>query len=180
MNRRSQTLIVFAVLLGIAVVGRLLSTELGWWNFTPVAAVGLFAGFFFASGWMAAFLSVGALTISNMFLGGYGNPGVAATVYAAMLFPIGLRSILRSELTAPRVLGCAMLSSVVFFVSTNFAHWFFTMPHTLDNLTIAFVSAVPFFRGTLAGDLCFSALLFGGYVWGLLGQQRLIPARALR
>ena len=33
---------------------------------------------------------------------------------------------------------------------------------------------------TLAGDLCFSAILFGGYAWGLLGNRELAITRSSR
>ena len=181
MNRRNQTLLVFVLLLGIAVAGRLLSKEMSLWNFTPVAAVGMFAGFFFERKSWAAVMSVAAMAISNWIIGqNYLHVGVLLTVYAALLFPILLRQILRDNLTAPRVLGCAILSSVVFSLMTNFAHWWFTMPHTLDDLGAAYIQAQPFFRMTLAGDLCFSVLLFGGYAWGMLGNRELAPVRSSR
>ena len=181
MNRRTQTLIVFALLLGIAVAGRVLSKEMSLWNFTPVAAVGMFAGFFFERKTWAALMCVAAMAISNLIIGdGYLHIGVMLTVYAALLFPILLRGILRDNLSAPRVLGCAIVSSVVFAVTTNFAHWWCTMPHTLGDLGQAYVQALPFFRMTLAGDLCFAVLLFGGYAWGLLGSRELAPARSSR
>jgi hypothetical protein len=36
-------------------------------------------------------------------------------------------------------------------------------PPTLSGLAECYVAAIPFFQNTLAGDLLFSALLFGGF-----------------
>ncbi len=169
-NRRQQMIAFFCALSFLAVVGRLLSNELTLWNFTPVAAVALFAGFFFERRMTAAAITIVAMTISNLFIGTYPHPAVTFTVYAALLFPIALRGIVRTEFSAPRVLGCAILSSVVFFVTTNGAHWWFTGTHTFASLSDAYLLALPFFRMTLAGDLCFTAVLFGGYAWSISGQ----------
>jgi hypothetical protein len=161
----------FCALSFLAVIGRLLSNELTLWNFTPLAAVGLFGGFFFERRLTAAAVTVVAITVSNLFIGTYPNPAVTFTVYAALLFPIALRGIIRTEFSAPRILGCAILSSVVFFVTTNAAHWWFTRAHTFADLCDTYILAVPFFRMTLAGDLCFTAVLFGGYAWSIAGQR---------
>ena len=68
----------------------------------------------------------------------------------------------------------AVASSVLFFVITNFGVWFNDgmYARTMDGLAECYSAAVPFFQNTLAGDLVYSALLFGGFA--LL--QRLVPA----
>jgi len=177
-SRRSlSVLCVFACLTAIGVAGRLISRELTLWNFTPVAAIGLFAGYYFErAGWAAA-VSLTAMSVSNLVIGGYGSNGVMFTVYGALLFPIVLRSVLRTRLTAVRVLGTATLSSVVFFVTTNFAHFYFTSPdHSWNALVETYAAAIPFFDKTLLGDLCFSGLLFGGYAWAT--RPTALPATA--
>ena len=45
-------------------------------------------------------------------------------------------------------------------------------PLTLSGLAACYVAAVPFFQNTLAGDLFYSGLLFGGFA--LL--ERAVPA----
>ena len=172
MTLRQQTLAFFIALSLFAVVGRLVSRDLAMWNFTPLAAASLFAGYFFQRKTTAAAIVVVAMTISNLFIGAYPEPLVAFTVYASLLFPIALREIIRKDFSAPRILGCSIVSSVVFFVATNAAHWWVEHPHTLDELCKAYIVAVPFFRMTLAGDLCFAAILFGGYAWSHSAQTR--------
>jgi hypothetical protein len=62
----------------------------------------------------------------------------------------------------------------VFFVVTNFGVWLGSgmYAHSAAGFVACYTAAIPFFRNTVAGDLFYSALLFGGFA--LL--QRLIPA----
>ena len=54
--------------------------------------------------------------------------------------------------------------SILFFLVTNFGVWwlFNTYSKTPHGLLECYIAAVPFFRGTLGGDLIGSAILFGG------------------
>jgi len=51
------------------------------------------------------------------------------------------------------------------FVITNFGMWLFSgfYPRTLAGLEACYVAAIPFFQNTVAGDLFYAALLFGGF-----------------
>jgi hypothetical protein len=53
--------------------------------------------------------------------------------------------------------------SIVFFVVTNFGCWWLlnAYPKSWSGLFQCYLAAVPFFRGTLSGDLIGSAILFG-------------------
>jgi hypothetical protein len=66
-----------------------------------------------------------------------------------------------------RVVPIASLTvagSILFFVVTNFGCWwlFNTYQKSWGGLLDCYIAAVPFFRGTLGGDLIGSAILFGG------------------
>jgi hypothetical protein len=54
---------------------------------------------------------------------------------------------------------------VLFFVVTNFGTWLLSgmYPMTASGLTACFVAAIPFFQNTVAGDLFYSGVLFGGF-----------------
>jgi len=51
---------------------------------------------------------------------------------------------------------------------------FTTYPKSLAGLLACYIAAVPFFWNTLAGDVLYAALLFGGYALAdrLLAQNR--------
>ena len=70
-----------------------------------------------------------------------------------------------SRVSPLRVGTAAILSSVLFFAITNFGMWLFSgfYPHTLAGLEACYVAAIPFFQNTIAGDLFYATLLFGGF-----------------
>ncbi len=144
-------------------------------NFAPVAAVALFAGYYFRSAWLAALVPLSVMAISDQLLGGY-QPLLMLTVYSLLAMPVLLRSYMRRHFrldgSAPSVLGslaglltCGLACSLLFFLATNLATWFVTpwYPRTVAGLTQCYVNALPFFRYTAAGDLVFAGVLFGGY-----------------
>ncbi len=54
--------------------------------------------------------------------------------------------------------------SVLFFIVTNFGVWWLSDIYSknVQGLLQCYAAAIPFFRGTLCGDLIGSAILFGG------------------
>ncbi len=160
---------VWLALVALAVAGRLWQPT--WngeplWHATPLAAVALAAGFLFANPLVAASVPVAALALSNVLLPGYGSLGVAAVVYAATAWPVllGTCGILGRD--RPRwlaVVGGSLATSLVFFVSTNLAHWAFTADyaHTMAGLGECFVAALPFYRWMPVGDAAWTVATFG-------------------
>jgi len=149
-------------------------------NFTPLAAVALFAGFWFASRGVAMLVPLGAMVLSDLVLGSY-DPAVMATVYAALVVPVAMRGILKARLTPLRVGGTAVISSIVFYLATNLAHWLWMggYPLTPAGLGACYAAALPFFKYQLAGDLLWSAGLFGAYAAGMAmmgAKSQQIPA----
>ena len=62
-----------------------------------------------------------------------------------------------------RVAGAALASSVSFFVVSNFAVWacWNLYPKTLAGLMTCYAAGLPFFRRGRAGDMLFTAVMFG-------------------
>jgi hypothetical protein len=154
----------WALLVAFGVAARGLQPD---WNFTPTAALGLFAGFFFASRLAAALLPVAVVAVSNQVLGlpsylGYGD---MACVYVALLTPVVLGRWLRAAPSPSRFAAGCFVPAAVFYLTTNFAVWALHSwyPNTWQGLVECYVAAVPFFRSTLAGDLFYAALIFGAY-----------------
>jgi hypothetical protein len=135
------------------------------WNLTPVAAALLYFG---ARGsrrqiWVPFVLLAASDLILNKYV--YAYPFTASQLvvwawYAAILL---LGTQLRENSGWLKIAGAALASSVSFFAVSNFAVWAFgTMyPKTLSGLTTCYAAGVPFFRSTLAGDLLFTAVMFG-------------------
>jgi hypothetical protein len=58
----------------------------------------------------------------------------------------------------------SLLGSILFFFITNFGVWaggFYG--YTAGGLSKCYVMAIPFFKGTIMGDLFYNLVFFGGY-----------------
>ena len=141
-------------------------------NFSPIGAMALFSGAYLGRrGAVALAAPLGALFLSDLVLGFYrGMPTVYFSV--ALIVIIGWLALRR--VSPIRVGAAAIASSVLFFVLTNFGTWLSSgfYPRTMDGLVACYAAAIPFFQNTVAGDLFYAALLFGGFA--LL--QRKVPA----
>jgi hypothetical protein len=133
--------------------------------FTPVAAALLYFG---ARGpkrqwWAPLALLVAADVVLTKVVYSYPltwDHFVTWAWYAAILL-LGTR--LRENANWLRVGGAALTSSVSFFAVSNFAVWacWGMYPKTLSGLATCYAAGLPFFRRGIAGDLLFTAVMFG-------------------
>lgn len=140
-------------------------------NFSPIAAMALFSGAYLPKRALAFVAPFAALLLSDAVLGFYAGMNF---VYFSFALTVLIGWAIASRKT-PLIIGsAAVASSVLFFVLTNFGMWLFSgfYPLTGAGLVACFVAAVPFFQNTLAGDLLFTALLFGGFAL----FERMMPA----
>lgn len=140
-------------------------------NFSPIDAMALFSGAYLGRRGLAFAAPFGALFLSDLVLGFYSG---MAFVYGSVAAIVLIGWLVSSNKSALRIGIGAIASSVLFFVITNFGVWLGDGMYlrTLAGLAECYTAAIPFFQNTLAGDLFYSALLFGGFA--LL--QRLVPA----
>ena len=131
-------------------------------NFTPIGAMALFGGAYFGRRALAFAAPLGAMLLSDLILGFHSG---MAYVYGSVVLIVLLGWAIEKRRTPWRVAGAAVASSALFFAVTNFGTWATgeLYPRTLAGLEACFVAAIPFFQNTLAGDLVFAALLFGGF-----------------
>lgn len=132
-------------------------------NFTPVAAIALFAGVYFSKR-IALLLPLGVMMISDMFIGYY-EPKLMISVYGSFVLCTVLGFWLKKHKNWYTVGGSAILSSVLFFLITNFAFWAFSAwyPKSFAGIVECYFMALPFFRNTLIGDLFYVSVFFGVY-----------------
>jgi len=154
-------------------------------NFSPVAAMALFGGYYFRNRlaafslpMMIMFLSDVSLELAYRF-GWRDYPGFHPAmpyVYAGFLAVVFIGGGLKTARPLT-LIGCSLLSSVIFFVLSNFGVWMTgNYPATPEGLIACFVAAIPFFRFTVIGDLFFICLMFAAYEW--LKTRYLKPAKA--
>lgn len=160
LNSRQKTILgVAAALVALCVVARLLPHPP---NFAPAAAVAMFGCAFFSQRWHAGAVALAGMALGDWFIGFY-DIGVMLTVYASMLLPLAAQRFLR-EPSAVRIGAVALLSAVGFYLTTNFAVWWFAgwYPPTADGLAACYIAGLPFLKWTLFGNLFYAAILFGG------------------
>lgn len=151
-------------------------------NFSPLAAVALFSGFYLRRRY-AFLLPLAILLISDYFISGYYG-SVMFYVYGSYLLIGVLGVAFRSTKVFPRVIAGSLLSSLLFFIITNFGVWadpLFFYPRTFSGLVECYVAALPFFRNTVLGDLFFTSALFGAYELArhYLAKKMLVKAGSL-
>lgn len=131
-------------------------------NFTPIAAMALFGGASISDKRLAFALPLAALFLSDAALGFYHG---MIWVYGSFALIVCLGLQLQSRRRLLPIAGAALVSSGLFFALTNFGVWVSDglYPRTLAGLGACYVAAIPFFQNTLAGDLVYTALLFGGF-----------------
>ena len=139
-------------------------------NFSPIDAMALFSGAYLGRRSLALVAPLAALLLSDIVLGFYHG---MATVYATVALIVVIGWWLSSRRTPLRIGAAAVASAVLFFVITNFGMWLFSgfYPLTGAGLAACYVAAIPFFQNTVAGDLFYTVLLFGGFAVA----ERLMP-----
>ncbi len=137
-------------------------------NVAPVAALALFGASVFERKWLGLLAPLAAMLLSDALIGFH---GLMPYVYGCFAISWVLGLTLLKKPTIITVAGAALLSSVVFFLVTNFGVWFGSTfyPQTSAGLVACYTAALPFFQNTLLGDLAYSGLLFGTYA--LLKRQ---------
>lgn len=139
-------------------------------NFSPIAAMALFSGAHLSRRSLSFVAPLSALLLSDIFLGFYSLMWV---VYGSTALVVCLGWLLAKRKTPGRIGLAAVGGSFLFYAITNFGVWASSdmYPKTLEGLVACYAAAIPFFQNSLAGDLFFSAILFGGFAI----LERLVP-----
>ena len=142
-------------------------------NFTSIGALALFGGACFPLARTALLVTGGAMLLSDLAIGLHDQ---MPAVYACFALIVALGRRLRHRRTTGRVARAAIAASILFFLGSNLGVWAggTIYPRTLAGLAACYAAALPFFGGTLLGDLFHAALLFGG----LALAERRFPALA--
>lgn len=153
--------IFILILILIAVFSRLIPHPL---NFTPIGALGLFAGAYITDKRIWA-LPILVLLISDFVIGFY-EPIAMLFVYIGFALSAFIGRLLLSEKrTSFKLVGAAFSSATIFFIVSNFGTWLSgtLYPMSLAGLTECYIMAIPFYGNTLLGDLFYAVALFGIY-----------------
>lgn len=176
----TETYINIAIVLALVVFVVVARTAPHPANFAPVAAVALFGGAILPRRW-AVIAPLLAMIVSDLIIGLH--PLVIFTWGSFALIALASSAWLRGM--SPIRIGLSSIgASVFFYVVTNFGVWaqgqMYSM--TVNGLVQCYVNALPFFRGTLAGDLFYTGVLFSAYAlvsYVVRGRRRSYARQAL-
>ena len=146
-------------------------------NFTPIGAIALFGGACFAEKKYAFIIPLLAMLISDCIYVPYssstGFHNTMLYVYASFILITCIGIYIRANAKAGNIVVASVISSLLFFVITNFGVWAaggFQLGAA--GLLNTYIIAIPFynhsitgsfFANTLAGDLFYCSILFGSY-----------------
>jgi len=148
-NKKQLVIILF---IAVAAIFRLLPHLP---NATPIAAMALFSGVYFTNKKYAFIIPLLAMFLSDLFLG---FSMITLFVYVAFIL-VGYIGIASKKMNIKTIL----ISSLSFFIITNFGVWLIGYPKTLNGLMECYTLAIPFFRNSLIGDFFFAGVMYFGF-----------------
>jgi hypothetical protein len=150
--------------IGIVILGACARLLPHPWNFTPMMAIGLFAGTHARKTSTGILATVAALALSDAVMGFYSGFWY---VYGAMLIPVLLGRLIRNRSGVGAIAATALASSVSFFLITNFMVWAtgHLYARTIAGLMASYVAGIPFYQNQVLGDAFYTLAMFGGYAF---------------
>ncbi len=171
MQNQNQSRPMTFALTVLSALGRLLPHAP---NVTPLGGSCLFAGSRLSGIW-AYLLPLAVMIATDPIVGHAGGAHSGYTlgsplIYASFMVNVWIGRHMLRRVTAMRVGTAAFICSLQFFVLSNFAVWFAGVfsasPYYASNvsgLITCYAEALPYWGRTLAGDLFYSAAIFGIY-----------------
>ena len=157
-NLKLQVITISAIIFALAIFRLLPHLP----NVSPVAAMALFGGAYFADKKLAFMVPFAALLLSDLLLGLHNT---MIFVYAGFALTVIIGFMIKDRVSVTNTAFAVLASSVLFFLLTNFGAWM-TSPlytKTAEGLMQAYAAGIPFFQNSLIGNLVFAAIIFGGY-----------------
>jgi hypothetical protein len=150
-------------------------------NFSSLNAICLFGAAKFSKKWQAFLIPITACWVSDLFIinVSYGHLYGSFTwfyngfywQYASYALITFAGLFIFKKTTAARVLSGVLISTVIFFLVTNFGCFPGNpaYPQNISGLMSCYAAGLPFVQGTFLGTLFYSGVLFGTFA---LLQQR--------
>jgi hypothetical protein len=146
-------------------------------NLEPIGAAALFGGALLSSKLLKYIIPLVALFIGDLiialiapsFSAHLFSPTFIAIYIAFMATVLVGQKLIGQNPKMKNVLGGAVLSSIVFFLVTNFAVWidptFALYPKNAAGLGACYIAGLPFYKMTLVSNVVLSAVVFGAYAY---------------
>ncbi len=144
-----------------AVILRIVFNKLQWWNFSPITAMALFAGYAYTNKRFSFLIPIAAMLLSDLYLGLHSGMII---VYTAIGI-VTLIGLFLSGKSIAYIIGGSLVSSVFFYLYTNLVFWYSPelYPISWSGQIQSYLAALPFFKASVVSDLMFTGILFGVY-----------------
>ncbi|MGE4170028.1 MAG: DUF6580 family putative transport protein [Candidatus Margulisiibacteriota bacterium] len=155
--QRDHSIFLIVAMIGFGVMLRILPHP---FNFTPIGAMGLYAGLKTRQKSLAFGLPLIAMFLSDLVLGFH---SLQVLVYGCIALNVAAGLWLRAHFSWVKCGGLVLLCSTLFFMVTNFGVWVFSgmYPHTMSGLLSCFALAIPFFQNAVLGDFVYTGAFLG-------------------
>ncbi|MPZ50882.1 MAG: hypothetical protein GEU75_16550 [Dehalococcoidia bacterium] len=169
-----QTAIALGVLIVVGVVARTIPHIP---NFAPLGATALFCGVYMNRriSIIAPIAMMAASDYALLYINPYGSSDFSQLyaptsiwhnallyVYGSLAISVVVGWLIAKERSAGLVVAGALFCSVQFFLITNAAVWIEgAYDRGINGLWQSYVAGLPFYRGTLLGDLFYTSAFFG-------------------
>ncbi len=136
-------------------------------NFTPLAAMALFGGTYLLNKRDSFLVPFGAMLLSDILLGfkdGKWFYPEIIWVYGSIALITCIGFFLRGREQRQTIMVASLTGSMLFFFLTNFGTWLSGYyGYSTQGLANCYIAAIPFFKGTVMGDLFYNLVFFGGF-----------------
>jgi len=120
-------------------------------NFAPVTGIALFSAINFNNRFFKFFVPLISLVIFDLIIG---FSLINIFVYLSFIVIVLVGNHFKKI-----KLKSVLISSIVFFIISNFGVWLIGYPKTVSGIVMCYTAAIPFFINTILGDLFYSFLL---------------------
>lgn len=129
-------------------------------NLVPIIAIAVFSGAYLNKK-LVPWVPLAIMVISDLVMGFHDT---ILYTWGSFIIIGYLGMLLREKRTPMRIFSVTILSSVLFFIITNFGAWLSPLyPITWEGFVACYINAIPFFRNTLAINMVFTLVFFGAY-----------------
>ena len=161
-------------IISIILAGALFRFIPHWPNFTPIAAMALFGGAYLGRKHLAFLIPFAAMFLSDLLLGLHKDMWA---VYLAFGLTVFCGTLIRKNIRFTSVIAASVVSSIFFFLLTNFAAWISNpiYPQTFSGLMQSYIAGLAFFNNgqlgfsfflnEITGALFYNGLFFGIYAF---------------
>ena len=120
-------------------------------NFAPITGIALFSAINFNNRFFKFLVPLISLVIFDLIIG---FSLINIFVYLSFIVIILVGNHFKKI-----KLKSILISSIVFFIISNFGVWIIVYPKTVNGIIMCYTAAIPFFINTILGDLFYSFLL---------------------